>query len=226
MPDHRFAVYYAPPAGSALAAFGASWLGWDANAGTEVAHPDVGLDVARLTRTPRAYGFHGTLKPPFRPKEGQRVEDLDAAIAKLAARVAAFEAPPLVLRRIGRFIALVPETSSEPLAALAAACVQSLDGFRAPPTPEETAKRRKAGLSQRQEALLAAWGYPYVLEEFRFHMTLTGPLDEEDMAAALTCLAPTTAPFGREPMPVREVCLFHQEDGAPFRILHRYPLTG
>ena len=63
----RYAVYYAPEPG-AFANFCARWLGWDAITGAEVAHAEVaGLPcpVSELTETPRKYGFHGTLKPPF-----------------------------------------------------------------------------------------------------------------------------------------------------------------
>lgn len=226
MPDVRYGIYYAPPQGSALARFGASWLGRDAEAGLVVPHPEVACDVARITATPRKYGFHGTLKPPFRLAEGQSEEALRAAIADLASGIAAFEAPPLELRRIGRFLAMVPSKPSQPLADLAGACVEGLDAFRAPPTPEETAKRQAAGLTPRQEHLLLRWGYPYVFDEFRFHLTLTGALDADEVATVADCLAPLTDPFRCDPMPVHEICLFQQIDGAPFRILHRYPLTG
>ncbi len=83
-PFRRYALFWAPPRGSALARFGASWLGWDAEAGELVPHPEVPrlpLPVAEITATPRRYGFHGTLKPPFRLAEGANVAGLDAAAA-------------------------------------------------------------------------------------------------------------------------------------------------
>jgi hypothetical protein len=85
--------------------------------------------------------------------------------------------PSLEVRRLGGFIAVVPTEPSAALADLAAATVAALDPFRAPPSEAELARRRKARLSDRQEALLMKWGYPYVMEEFRFHLTLTGRLD-------------------------------------------------
>lgn len=225
MPDIRYAVYYLPPAGSALAAFGASWLGWDVAAGTAVAHPTGLLNVANITATPRVYGFHGTLKPPFRLIQGAGQAGLLRAIEALAARLAPFTAPPLRLARIGSFLALVPTRSSVELAELAAACVEDLDGFRALPGEVELAKRRADGLTPAQDALLVRWGYPYVRDEFRFHLTLSGRLTDTDADAAETFLRGLTAPLTREPMPVREICLVEQVDGAPFRLLHRYPLT-
>ena len=65
----RYAIYYLPPAG-ALADFGARWLGWDVRRGAAAVQLDLpGLRDA--TEAPRKYGFHGTLKPPFRLAEGQ-----------------------------------------------------------------------------------------------------------------------------------------------------------
>lgn len=228
MPDyHRHAVYYTPPAGSALGRFGAAWLGWDAAAGAEVAHPDIaGLDVAALTQTPRKYGFHGTLKPPFRLAGGASATDLARAVAALAGRLAPLEAPPLALRRLGRFVALVPAQPSAALGALAAACMTELDAFRAPPDAGELARRRRGGLTPAQEKNLRDWGYPYVLHEFRFHLTLSGALDDARAEATLAALEPLTARFREVPLPVREICLFGERADGRFELAHRYPLTG
>lgn len=65
----RFAIYYVPSKGH-LADFGASWLGWDIVEARDVPQPDV-PGLRDITMKPRKYGFHGTLKPPFRLKEGQ-----------------------------------------------------------------------------------------------------------------------------------------------------------
>ncbi|MEO0634837.1 MAG: DUF1045 domain-containing protein, partial [Pseudomonadota bacterium] len=119
----RYAIYYTPEPGTPLAEFGANWLGWDSAAGAARGHPQVeGLDIAQITATPRKYGFHGTIKPPFRLAEGVTPEALDHAVAALARRMTGVTAAPLVLRRLGRFYALVLSEPSEALAALAAAC--------------------------------------------------------------------------------------------------------
>ncbi|MEM7744946.1 MAG: DUF1045 domain-containing protein [Pseudomonadota bacterium] len=224
----RYAIYYAPPEGSGLAAFGAAWLGWDAATGQPAAHPDLGLDAARLTSTPRKYGFHGTLKPPFRLADGTDRTQLSAAVAGVAARHNCFDLP-VRLARLGRFCAVVPVGEAPALAALAALagdCVQALDRFRAPPTAKELTKRRAGGLSPAQEANLTAWGYPYVLDEFRFHLTLTGALAAEEAEAVEATLADATAGLTAEPLPVREICLFGEEADGHFRILERHALTA
>jgi putative phosphonate metabolism protein len=225
----RNALFWAPPRGSALARFGAGWLGWDAEAGELVAHPEVGAlpaTLAEITATPRRYGFHGTLKPPFRLVEGAGLPELDMAAADLARRTAPFEAPALRIARIGAFVALVPSAPCPALDALAAACVRELDGFRAGPDERELARRRAHGLTPRQEEHLARWGYPYVLDQFRFHLTLTGALERETGDAVREVLARLTAPFCAAPLPVSEFCIFGESETGHFRIISRHALTG
>lgn len=224
----RYAIYYAPPPG-ALADFAAAWLGWDAAMAREVAHPwvpDLPRDVADLTATPRKYGFHGTVKPPFRLTEGPDGAALHRAVAALAARLAPVALDGLTLHRLGGFLALMPEGDAAALAALAAEVVTGLDAFRAPPDAAEIARRRPDRLSPRQRAMLNRWGYPYVLEEFRFHLTLTGDLPPEDARQVETCLAPLVAPLLPRPLVVDQLCLFGQAADGRFRILHRYTLSG
>lgn len=224
----RYAVYFAPPGDDPLSDFGAAWLGWDARTGAPCAHPEIeGLPapVASITATPQKYGFHGTLKPPFRLIGAPG--DLMGAVVAIAESAAPFDAPALRLARIGGFLALTLCARSAPLAALAGRCVRELDAFRAPPDEAELAKRRAAGLTPQQEALLAQWGYPYVGPEFRFHMTLSGRLSETDAVRVEAALAPHLAPMIDRPTPVREICLFGEDasDGR-FRIIERFALRG
>ncbi|MGD1924432.1 MAG: DUF1045 domain-containing protein [Paracoccaceae bacterium] len=228
MPEFtRYAVYYAPHAGSGLARFGASWLGWDADSARTLAHPECGVDVARLTETPRKYGFHGTLTSPLRLKSGASADQLSAAARAIATTAAPFETAPLVLKRLGHFLALVPSAPSEDLNALHASLVRGLFGFREAPTEGDLRKRRANGLTNRQEKLLQDWGYPYVLEEFRFHLTLSGRLDAEEARDLEAVLTPLTEPFCKAPFEMTEIALFGERaaDGQ-FQIIERYPLAG
>ncbi|MEM8754768.1 MAG: DUF1045 domain-containing protein [Pseudomonadota bacterium] len=223
----RHAVYFSPPAGDPLAAFGAAWLGWDAEAGEARAHPAVpGLPMAveAITETPRKYGLHGTLKPPMRLSGDEAA--FEAALAALAERTAPFEAPPLRLSRFGGFLALTPGGWSEPLADLAFACVRELDRFRAAPTEDELAKRRAKGLTERQEEMLSAWGYPYVGPEFRFHLTLTGWFETATADAIREALAPHVAPFCEAPLAVEDVAWFGEAEDGRFHLVKRFPLKG
>jgi len=219
----RWAVYLAPPRGSVLETLANHWLGRDLQ-GQPLARPAVpGFSSARLeevTRAPRHYGFHATLKPPFALAEGTDEGRLRATAADFAAARVPFRAPPLTVAAIGSFLALVPSADAPALGVLAADCVRAFDHLRAPPLPEETAKRRQAALTPRQEAYLERWGYPYVLEEFRFHMTLTGPMpDAEERATLRAALAEMMAPACAEPLTVDAIALYAQAHrAAPFAL--------
>jgi hypothetical protein len=173
-----------------------------------------GINAARLlelTASPRHYGLHGTLKPPFFLNNGTTETELLDAVAALATGRKAFELPPLKLETIGSFLALTPSAPCSELDDLARACVVELDSFRCPPGPQELARRRAAGLTPNQERLLAQWGYPYVLEEFRFHLTLTGRIpDADERLRVLAALATLLTPVASQPVPVREILVFRQ----------------
>ncbi|MCJ2165280.1 MULTISPECIES: DUF1045 domain-containing protein [unclassified Pseudodesulfovibrio] len=230
MPE-RYAVYYAPEQGSELERFGAAWLGRNPD-GKPVAQPSPpGLDheaLSDLTATPRHYGFHGTLVPPMALGGGCTRQEFIGYIEALARTQEPFEMAPLSVRPIGSFLALVPEDQAG-LAHLAEAALRALHPFRAPPLSAEKKARRAKGLTGNQERLLEMWGYPYVLEEFRFHVTLTGHVEEEARRAELFDIVTRYAigVTGR-PWPVRELCVFHQHDRqAPFTLMHRSRLgTG
>lgn len=226
----RFAIYFAPAEGSRLADLGRRWLG---EAGTEGHTPPTipGLSaayLARLTRSPRHYGFHATLKPPFRLAPGRAGVELAQALDAFAAETPPVDLPALEVAALGRFLALVPGAPCLALDSLAATCVRHFDPFRAPPPPEETLRRRAAGLSDRQDELLRRWGYPYVMEEFRFHLTLTGPIDDpDDRASVKAYLEALAAPACAEPARIDALTLFWQPDsGTPFRPLSRHRLGG
>lgn len=222
----RFAVYYAPEPGP-LADFGANWLGWDLAKGCAAPHPDVpGLDVSALTDVPRKYGLHGTMKPPFRLADGAGFEDLEAAVQAFCATQAPVTLDGLQLTPLGRFLALTVQGDATPLSDLADATVAALDPFRAPLNDAELAKRRKSRLSDRQEELLAQWGYPYVMEEFRFHLTLTGKLPKADVETVRQRLKPLLDPVLPQPFVIRDLCLVGEDQAGMFHLIHRYALSG
>ncbi|HEX8988216.1 MAG TPA: DUF1045 domain-containing protein [Rhodocyclaceae bacterium] len=208
--DARYAVYFAPEDDSALARFGEAWL----------ARPEAG-------EGPPHYGFHATLKAPFRLADGYATRDLVSALDSFARRVAPFVGPCLRLDALDGFLALRPAQPSPSLDGLAERCLRSFDCFRAPPTAAELARRLEAPLDERERELLARWGYPYVLERYRFHLTLTDRLDSRGQLATRLLLAPLTAPLEREPLAVRSVCLFVQAaPGEPFALRQRFALAG
>lgn len=223
----RYGIYYTPEPG-ALADFGAHWLGWDLVAGEHRAHPEIdGLPqpVSDMTGTPRKYGLHGTIKPPFFLADGQSPEALQKALAALCTTLAPVTLPSLTLSRLGSFLALKIDGDQTPLAALAARAVTELDSFRRPPSEAELERRRQANLSPAQETLLSQWGYPYVMDEFRFHITLTGRLGK-DAEQARAALLPHIAPLLPTPFEVKSLTLVGEDDSKMFHEIQRYALTG
>ena len=228
----RYAVYFAPAQGSGLERVCSAVLGRCARTGQTLKQPNLpGMEperLAELTAAPRRYGLHGTLKPPFFLAEGTTEAGLTDAVAILAAGERAFDLPPLRLEAIGSFLALTPQFPCQELNTLARACVTKLDQFRREPSPEELARRRARGLNAEQDRLLMQWGYPFVLQEFRFHLTLTGsitgPAERQRVRAALV---PLLSPVLGRPVPFREICIFRQPDReAPFTLLRSLRLRN
>lgn len=224
----RFAVYYAPRQGE-FASRTAAWLGWNPETGANVTQPDLpGLPrpAADLTRDPRKYGFHGTFRAPFRAAEGVSREDLRAAVDTLAARLAPVTCEGLAIEDLHGFLALTPQGCDDALQALAAAVVEGTDHLRAVLTEAEIARRKPALLSPRQRDLLHRWGYPYVMEEFRFHLTLTDSLPEEQRAPVAAVLRDHLGPVLPHPFVVEDLCLFGEDAHGRFHLLHRAALSG
>jgi putative phosphonate metabolism protein len=220
----RYAIYFTPDPNSLLHKLGSSWLGRDAYSNIELEQPDGQL--TGYTRDACRYGFHGTLKPPFRMKDSVSFSTLESALRNLANQHESFLAGLLELRIIDGFLALIPHGESVPLSHLAADCVQQLDDFRMPPGEAELRKRRSVGLTSAQDALLQRWGYPYVLEEFRFHLTLTSRLTDEEAAWILPLAQSHFAPvLDRSPNIDAVTLLVESDDGEDFVVRDRLSLV-
>lgn len=221
----RYAIYFTPD--GALADLGAAWLGWDVARGCAVPHPQVGgLDVATITETPRKYGMHGTIKPPFVLADGMTADALVREVDALCATLTPVTLKGLELAALGRFLALVPLGDQSALAQLAGTVVQQLDEFRALPSEVELARRRQANLTPAQDAHLVRWGYPYVLDQFRFHITLSSKLPKAQVAEVQQTIAPLFATHLGEPFEISSLTLAGQRMDGMFEEIHRYALTG
>jgi putative phosphonate metabolism protein len=226
----RYAIYFVPAAETVLYQAGAALLGYDVYTGRRLPFPG-GLALgdgtwSALTSEPRVYGFHATLKAPFRLAPGRSAEELAAHLAIFAATREPVAITPAV-RTLGSFAALVPAAPSAALDRLAADSVREFDGFRAPLGDGERAKRLAAALSDRHRENLERWGYPYVFEDFRFHMTLTGPIAPASQNAVLACLRDRLSAVEGRPLAVDRVALLCQPDrGIPFRLVASAPLAA
>jgi putative phosphonate metabolism protein len=226
----RYAIYFAAGADNALSRFGAELLGYDGYTGNDVPFPDDALRVATdwrdITADPRKYGFHATLKAPMALASGMTEAELATACATFAAKARPIPLIRPVVDSISGFIAVVPDEPVGDLQQLATDCVRDFDVFRADLMVEDRARRRPEKLSERQRDYLDRWGYPYVMEEFRFHMTLTGRLDAERRGLILEMLRARFATLKLDMLAIDRIALFKQDDAkVRFRIICEWPLV-
>lgn len=220
----RYAIYYAPKPGAALARAGAAWLGYDAATG---AASEPTAPAPEIVETPRRYGFHGTLKAPFELADGCSAQDLAAALEAYVATRAVIDIGQIAVGAAHGFVALVPRSQPEAFTAAVFDVVKAFEPYRAPLGDADLARRRAAGLTARQDQLLTSYGYPYVAEQFQFHLTLSGRLDPARTPPVLAAAQDQFAGATAAPLRFDALCLFGDPgDGAPFRLLRRAPFAS
>jgi hypothetical protein len=227
MDFERYAIYWAPRDGDALAEFEKLWFApADDPVATMNAAP-FSLEASlwrEATASPRRYRLHATMKAPFRPAGGIGEDDLRQALARFCAVRRRPLAGPLRLASFPRYLALVPDGQTWQIDWLAAECVTAFDAFRAPLNEEDRA-RRPHDLPPRLRRNLESFGYPLIFDAFEFHITLAGPLEPDDLRAVREALAPHCETFGGEPFRLDDLCLFGDPGGgAPFRLIERFAL--
>jgi putative phosphonate metabolism protein len=226
----RYALYWTPQPHSPLADFGQTWLGIDPATSEAVPHSCPGFtpaELAAMTASPRRYGLHATMKAPFRLSAPSAPQDLAARLAAFAHRSPPVSLGRLRLAREGRCLALTPAHTPPALHWLAAALVIGFDDLRAPLDASDRARRSGHQLETPQRLLMEDWGYPYVLDQFQFHVTLTSPLDDGEAARVARGLLPVVAPLLAQSITVDALALFGDPgEGQPFRLIAQYPLLG
>jgi len=215
---YRVALYYAPEPNDPLWQRGCAWLGRDPESGVPLPQPDIS-GIATHTADPRRYGFHATLKPPMHLT--RTLDHFLADVELLAARTKVFVLPPLAVKLLGKFIALCPAAPSPELHNLADACVMELDAHRLPEDEAARAKRA-AGRTDSQRRNLERWGYPLVLEDWLFHMTLSNSIEHNPLTSEAEQFFADVLPLPRN---VESLSVFAEPDpGAPFQLLKRFKL--
>jgi Protein of unknown function (DUF1045) len=225
----RYAIYYTPQPGTALAAFGRSWFGRANDGVTLQAFSDAGLSgtsFAKLAAAPGCYtGLHALFRAPFALREGFGPDALKTRLINFAARRKPVETGPLTLARAGRFLALRPVEAMPALDWLAAQCVAAFEDFAAPPGELERAEHAQSDLSDYQRLLLESFGDPHVLSEYRFSITLAGPLDAAHLERVAQALWPVLEEICAEGVTVDGLSLFGDASGrTPMRLIGRYRL--
>jgi putative phosphonate metabolism protein len=227
----RVAIYFTPPQDDPLTRTAAAWLGRDAFTGeafaqSEIADIPVG-EIAELTAFPRRYGFHATIKPPARLAEDAQLEDVQAALADDCRARIPITTPPLQIQQLGAFFALTFAEPSAQVSDFAAEIVRGFDRFRAPPTGEDLDRLSRDSLTKSQRRNLEEWGYPYLFNDFLYHMTLTGPVPEHRRAVMEQALAARFAPFIGRPIVINALSLFVEHDPpGPFRVFSTAPMNA
>lgn len=226
----RYALYFTPSPTTSWHAVGSHWLGRDAFSDRSCAQPAIpGISselLQRLTADARRYGFHATLKAPFRLIEGASEQQLLEQLAAFCAsqRPIVLHAPHVAQHR--DFLALQIDDADGDVSALAAQCVSQFDCLRASLSERELARRRRDALTPRQEVLLQRWGYPYTEEQFRFHMTLSGALHDIDPEAGVRLQRAAAdyfaLPAAHEPLVIDALSILREAaPGAPFVVWQR-----
>ena len=219
----RVALYWAPDPADKLHEAGSAWLGRDAERGAPVPQPPI-PGLAEITAAPRIYGLHATLRPPMRLSTDWPAF-LQAA-DHVAATVTPFDLPPLAVADMAGFLALRESAPCPALHALADACVVATDPHRLHAGAAELGHRRKPGLSARQDEMLVRWGYPHVMQDWRFHVTLSRRLDTATMARLRAAAEAHFAAALAVPRRVGSIAVFTQLDGGDFLVAERIALRG
>ena len=225
----RYAIYFTPGQNDPLARIAASWLGRDPFTGAQPPMPAVSslsqAEIAFHTAGARRYGFHATLKAPFHLADGETESALDQAVAAFSAGADPIMLSKLVPARLDGFLALVPGSPAPDVDRFAAEVVTVFDRFRAPLSEAEIKRRNPDALTPEEFKNLCQWGYPYVFESFRFHMTLTGRVAEHDLARVRAAIDEVFLPALEKPARVDGLALFVEpEPGAPFVVKSWYRL--
>ncbi|MCZ4353206.1 DUF1045 domain-containing protein [Roseovarius aestuarii] len=224
----RYAIYYTPAPGP-LASFGAAWLGWDIASGTSVPHPvlpNLPAPISEITHPPRRYGLHATVVPPFHLAAGCTAQTLHDAFEHFCSQAQAAPIGLLELAQLGRFLALVPTQQAPALTQLAAQAVQEFNVFRAPLSEADIQRRDQPNLTVKQRETLLRWGYPYVMDQFRFHMTLTGKRPKAQTTDIHAALAPVLAPLLTTAQRMDALSLVGQDESGRFHTIARSALMG
>ncbi len=227
----RYAFYISPDENDPLTVAAERWLGANPFTGEtcdlQPAADFSAAELTALTADPRRYGFHGTLKAPFALAPGKTEAQLLDDFQAFSEECTPFNIPEMTLGQLGPFFALVPAIDCPELQALADETVRRFSPFRALLSDADIARRKPDTLGSVMRSNLLEWGYPYVFESFRFHMTLTGAVPVERQAGMRALLEQAFAPFIGEPLPVTSLALFTEpERGAPFTVHSLLPLGG
>lgn len=219
----RYAIYYAPSQHDRLSQAAASWLGRCAFTGNAVRQASTDElspgEMAHHTVAARRYGFHATIVAPFTLADNESEASLTGALDDYAALATPVIIPRLVLKRLGGFFALMPEPQGPDLTEFAGDVVRSFSRFCAPLSESESRRRSASAVTPSQRQNVKLWGYPFVFDDFRFHMTLTGRVSDADAPRVQAAIEDHFGALIGSEVAINSLALFLEaETDAPFNI--------
>jgi len=179
----RVAIYFLPKKNSSLENFGKNLLGRDINKKKKISLTrrqkyfiNRGFtyfdELKDYCEQPAKYGFHATLKAPFRLKRNVKTKNFYDVISHIAAQHSRFKIKGLKIVYSKKFTFITSRKPNKLLINLENDLVKHLDTFRAELNKTEIKKRIPDSLTFKQNKYLKEWGYPFVFDQFKFHMTL------------------------------------------------------
>jgi len=179
----RVAIYFLPKKNSSLENFGKNLLGRDINKKKKISLTrrqkyfiNRGFtyfdELKDYCEQPAKYGFHATLKAPFRLKRNVKTKNFYDVISHIAAQHSRFKIKGLKIAYSKKFTFITSRKPNKLLINLENDLVKHLDTFRAELNKTEIKKRIPDSLTFKQNKYLKEWGYPFVFDQFKFHMTL------------------------------------------------------
>jgi len=223
----RYAIYYTPQPGTALASFGRSWFGRANDGATLQAFSSTGLPGSGFAKAPAAAGrytgLHALFRAPFLLRDDIGLDMLKSRLVTFAAHRNAVETGPLTLARSGRYLVLRPVEPKPELDWLAAQCVNAFEDVAATGGYDDGYDNRH--LTDHQRLLLRSFGHPHVMSEYRFSIALTGPLDAGHLERVSQALWPVMEEICNSGVTVDGLSLFGDAGGrTPMRMIGRYRL--
>ncbi len=232
----RFAIYYAPPKGSVLEEFGKYWFGWDPLVAKFINNKQrinylnrFGIknlkSIDNNILMAKKYGFHGTLIPPFKLNNNYNRKKLFKKIEVVAKKYKKFNFYKFKLKKIDNFYAFVQSKKNNNINKLSNRLVRELFKFRSPLTKKEIDRRNPSKLSKLQLSILYKWGYPYLMSQFNFHMTLASEVSGNKLYFELKKIEKNKEIILNETNDFDKIYIFGENQKGMFENLENFSLS-
>ena len=224
----RYAIYFTPDDKSELAAYGATVLRRTPVDASDWLNPDLPVSFPDTSawhdqiKKPAHYGFHATIKAPFELAQGQSADKLITDLEAFCQNKTPIILDGLAPVRSSRYDALAFKQQPDEIPILASDCVTQFEVYRAPLTAADIERRNPASLTESELANMHRYGYPFVLNDFNFHMTLSGQNNRDDNAWFVWLQDLYLAMVKETPIMDR-LCVFYQIDRqSPFTRIEEF----